>query len=89
MTGVLEGFVLPLCQQLGRQRESTWDAGEGLCVFFKTGEQLEEIVWSLFYFSWRKSAEYLLDGESQIEGVWDFGMYQKLSAVVAKNLPNL
>lgn len=34
VVGVLEGFVLPLCQQIGRQRESTHDADEGLCVWF-------------------------------------------------------
>lgn len=38
VTGVLEGFVLPLCQQFGMQRESTCNADEGLCVC-KTGEQ--------------------------------------------------
>lgn len=40
VTGVLEGLVLPLCQRLGRQR----GADGGLCVFLKTGKELEEIV---------------------------------------------
>lgn len=40
----LEGFVLPLCQQFGRLRENTRDADGSLCVFFKTGGQVEEIA---------------------------------------------
>lgn len=39
---MLEGFVLPPCQQFGRQRENTGDADGRLCVFFKTENNLKK-----------------------------------------------
>lgn len=76
-----------LCANSLGDKEKTLEMQmEGRVCFFKTGEQLEEIAWSLFHFSSSKKSEYSAMKKRKI--VWDFG--PEIEAVLSvKNSPNL